>query len=99
MRGIWCLGRTPIRVCYRIALTALLAAAPAAGQNVGADPTQYGLPADAVEIVGKRTLTAKHFQRADGSFTGVFAAGPLHYHAPDGSLQDLDLNFHAEGND
>jgi RHS repeat-associated protein len=67
--------------------------------QVPSDPARFSLPADAVEIVNKRTLTAKHFRRADGSFTAVFAAGPLHYHAPDGSLQDLDLTFHADGND
>lgn len=70
-----------------------------AAGHASADPRPPGLPADAVEVAARRTLTAKHFQRSDGSFVGVFAAGPLHYHAPDGSLQDVDLDFHACGND
>lgn len=63
------------------------------------DAARFGLPANAMEVVGKRSLKAKHFRRADGTFTAVIGRGALHYHAPDGSLQDLDLSFHASGSD
>jgi hypothetical protein len=76
----------------------LLLAATAAAQTP-ADPSRFGQPAGSVERVEKRTATAKHFQLPDGSFGAVISAAPLHYHAPDGSLQDVDLNFHPSGTD
>jgi len=61
----------------------LAASTPVSGPTLS-DPTAFRLPASAVEVVGKRALNAKHFRRADGSFTAVIAAGPLHYHAARG---------------
>lgn len=49
-----------------------------------AEPTEYGAPLAATEIVGHRLGDRKLFRNQDGSFTAVFAP-EMHYEVEDGS--------------
>jgi hypothetical protein len=45
---------------------------------IAANPTDFGLPSDSVEILGSRSAGAKHFRLVSGEFKGIFGNGQ-HY--------------------
>lgn len=44
------------------------------------------------EDISKRTLDSKHFRNADGSFTAIIGAGPVHYQK-NGKWEDINPNI------
>jgi len=53
-------------------------------------------PPDGVELIQRRTRTAKHFALPDGRSFAVIAAAPVHYQDLNGAWQDIDLAFHRD---
>ena len=64
----------------------------------GADPEQWGMPADAVEDVTRRTRDSKNFVLPDGRNVAVFER-QLHYQPEPGVWDEVDLNFQTDGTD
>lgn len=62
-----------------------------------AEARAWGVHADAVELVEKRTRHAKHFVKPDGTFTAVFGK-EIHYQAATG-WEEIDLTFQPSGAD
>ena len=72
-----------------------VAAAPAL---TPADPTAFGIAADAVEQMAARSRDGKIFKLTDGSFQAYFGRH-LHYTTANGSLDDVDITLRADGSD
>ena len=65
--------------------------------QVRTPPAKYGLGAGTVELLDRRTLGSKTFQRLDGSYTSIIGK-QLHYQVKDQIWADIDLTLIQEGN-
>lgn len=52
----------------------------------------------AEEVVGLRTRDAKHYRKADGTYTALFGHY-LHYESEPGRWEEVDLNLRPVGSD
>jgi hypothetical protein len=62
-----------------------------------ANPTDFGLPPDSLEMLGSRAAGAKHFRLAGGEFKGVFGNGQ-HYDDR-GQWEDIVRDWAPSGSD
>lgn len=67
----------------------------------GLSAAAAALPTDGVELIHRRTRTAKHYALPDDREVAVIAAAPVDYQDLNGAWQDIDLVFHhdAAGDD